>query len=165
MATKRRGLLADIIEFTREAKTHWTAGIMGGFVSAALMVSGAYITAVNTNSNPNPGLYVAWALLIWAGLFVIISCFLAWQKKADELQNARLDVDSSNRRVADRDREIEDKTSQLISTRNQLDQERLKHTPNLVAQLGQPLLYGPDHVVLPAYGTLSSACAGWLLAA
>ena len=57
----------------------------GSFMAAVIVVVGAYVSmAVNPQTHPAVGLYVAYGLLLWAVLSIVLACFFTWQKKYDE---------------------------------------------------------------------------------
>lgn len=119
-------------------------------MAAIFTIAGAFITAdTNPKQHPSIAHYLAYFLLLWVVISFGIACFLTWQKKCDQLQDALQDLEAVNRRVSEREQEIRDKTSGLISLRSELDAERSKNTPNLEPLIGRPLLYGPDN---PATG-------------
>ncbi len=111
------------------------------------VVAGVAITAlvfVTEHYRGEPLTWVAAERILFASL--AIAFFLAWREKHHTLNDADENRDVAERALADKLRELTESSAVLVSTRQELDYERQRNTPNLIAQIDR-VLWGGDNAI------------------
>jgi hypothetical protein len=159
-SVKRRGWIADLADLCASTLRQWNVNVTGSYGASIFffltVLSGVVNAAAALTPKGKPGestafwvslsdphltLCLGLATLLWIGGCLFFALVHAWGNKhfAEETANARCDSMADD--VKAKQREIDEKSSGLVSIRGELDAERAKNTPNLSGELAGQLLY------------------------
>jgi|SRR5579875_547601 len=181
-SVSRRHWSADLAELTRRTLHHWKGNVTGSIGAAIFALLTTLSLVLNAAaaltpkpaageptpwviawSNPHLSLALGIAFTVWIFASISIGIVQAWGDKHHEGIATKHTLKDTEHALTGKRNEVNEKNSQIVSLRNELDQERLRNTPSLVAEHAAHTLFGtggPQGVMLVMTVTIRNVPPG-----